>query len=379
MDSTDFGKLPAVSEEDYANAIRVSRKVIFESVGLKQKETVLIITNPDYDVDTISRSLYHACIECEGKPTIIYQPSKTQSDFREFAVQQAFFSNPDVWISISKNKLGKDELGLKGHVYRGPRGGVGSEYQHVLVSEGTSRAFWSPGITLDSWIRTADIDYTKLEKDADKIHKLLTNASSIRITSKAGTDLTINLEGRVAFKDDGNYRSKGVKGGNIPAGEAFISPVNETAEGIVVFDGVISAYDRAIIVKNPVQMGIKGGYVQLESVSGAGEEASKVRESLEMGMAKSRELGKPEGFIKNSLHIGELGIGLNEKARLVDSMLEAEKVRGTIHLAFGSNYDNDAEASTHYDNVMRNPTAVLKILGKEVMLMEEGELVGLLD
>lgn len=376
MDSVNFGRLPTVPDESYDNVVRVSKKVMSESVGLKPNERVLIITNPSYDVDIISRSLYHACTELGGRPTLIYQPVKTQADFREFAVQQAFFSNPDIWISISGNKLGKDELGLRGHLYRGPRGGVGSEYQKVLLDEGTSRAFWSPEITLDTWVRTADINYDELERDVDRVHKLLTGASSVRITSRAGTDLRINLEGRVAFKDDGNYRSRG-GGGNIPAGEVYISPVNETAEGIVVFDGVISAHDRSIVVENPVWMEIEGGYVKLESIRGEGEEASKVREALERGMAKSRELGKSEGFIRNSLHTGELGIGLNKNAKLVASMLEAEKVKETIHLAIGSNYDHDAEASTHYDNVVRSPTVVLIIDGKEVVLMEEGKLIDL--
>jgi leucyl aminopeptidase (aminopeptidase T) len=56
--------------------------------------------------------------------------------------------------------------------------------------------------------------------------------------------------------------------------------------------------------------------------------------------------------------IAELGIGLNPGARLTDRMLEAEKVGGTAHIAFGSNQGmpgGQSESAVHVDYLFRSP------------------------
>jgi len=65
------------------------------------------------------------------------------------------------------------------------------------------------------------------------------------------------------------------------------------------------------------------------------------------GETKARQMGRSgdlrpalsRKYAKNTWAIGELGVGLNRKARIVANMLEDEKVYGTCHFAVGSNYD----------------------------------------
>lgn len=67
---------------------------------------------------------------------------------------------------------------------------------------------------------------------------------------------------------------------------------------------------------------------------------------------------------KNNAMMGELGIGALDTKGLVGSMLQDEKLRGTIHLAVG---DNLAEhtggvwngADTHCDGLVLRPTLTL--------------------
>ena len=37
--------------------------------------------------------------------------------------------------------------------------------------------------------------------------------------------------------------------------------------------------------------------------------------------------------------VGEFAFGINPKARFVEAFLEAEKINGTVHIAFGDNTD----------------------------------------
>ena len=88
----------------------------------------------------------------------------------------------------------------------------------------------------------------------------------------------------------------------------------------------------------------------------------------------SAERGKI--FARNAYNLGELGIGLNPAARIVGNMLEDEKAFRTCHVAVGSNYDMDAEALTHLDGLIKEPTISVRYAsGRERKLLEDGSLI----
>jgi len=80
---------------------------------------------------------------------------------------------------------------------------------------------------------------------------------------------------------------------------------------------------------------------------------------------------KAEEYAKNARNIGEFGVGLNPKARIVGNVLEDEKVLNTVHFAIGSNYDQDALALIHSDGIVQNST--VSVDGKP--LMKKGKLL----
>jgi aminopeptidase len=159
--------------------------------------------------------------------------------------------------------------------------------------------------------------------------------------------------------DDGNFSVAG-KGGNLPAGEVFISPQLGVSHGTIVFDGSITL-DETIAIKTPIKVEIEKGFVT--KIEG-GKEAKKLAKYLAFAekkpfeMMKKRELDKTkaEEYSKNTRHIGELGIGANPNAKIVGNVLEDEKVLGTVHFAIGSNYDHDAAALIHSDGIVKKPT-----------------------
>ena len=166
--------------------------------------------------------------------------------------------------------------------------------------------------------------------------------------------------------DDGDFRFPGA-GGNIPSGETYISPVVASAKGTIIFDGTIDLITKCVQPKTPVRVDFTDGYVS--SITG-GEEAEALLEVVTNGEVKARASGLKEEE-RNARHLGELGIGLNYSAKMVNNMLEDEKVGETCHFAIGMNYDNDAPALIHQDCLVRSPT--IKVDGKDIL--RDGKIV----
>jgi hypothetical protein len=351
-----------------------------EVLKIQEGERVLIVTNPCSDVDTISRALYDAVLSSGGVPVLIYQPEKSQLDFCEEAVVRAISSEPDALVSVSANKLGRDERAIK-NPYTTPDGKRFDNLFHYLLHGAKRlRSFWSPGVSRDIFEKCVPIDYGRLKEECLQVAGVLTHALSVTIKAPGGTNLTFSVEGRTAFTDDGDFSVPG-KGGNLPAGESFISPVVGSAEGTIVFDGSLSVYDGVIFPDTPVTARVADGFVT--DISGGGG-ADKLRDSLEQGALKALQLeeeGKlPRGsggkYAGNARNIGELGIGLNPSAGIVGNMLVDEKAYNTCHIAIGSNYDDDADALIHLDGLVKNPTITGRMKdGTEVTLLDGGKLV----
>ncbi|MDR2468546.1 MAG: aminopeptidase [Spirochaetaceae bacterium] len=351
-----------IDKQLYTAAEIAIQKVLHVRSG----EQVLIITNPKTDVARISAALFDAAYAVNARPTLLFQPEKHQIDFAEKTVIAAFEARPEVVLSISSGKLGKDERGIAS-----PYQYEGTGYDHIFhlaqYGEKTCRAFWSPTVTIDSFIRTIPIDYPLLQQRCAAVGALLNAAESVRITAPSGTDIVIGLNGRKAKADDGNFSTPG-SGGNLPAGETFISPENNTADGVIAFDGSISLHDREILIKKPIVCTVKAGFVT--GIQG-GSEADALRETLELAEHNAWQFesrgalpaGMGEIYARNAWNIGELGIGLNPAAKVTGNMLEDEKAFHTCHFAIGQNYDEDAPALIHLDGLVRNPTIIARLPG----------------
>ncbi|MCA1949315.1 MAG: aminopeptidase [Treponema sp.] len=357
-----------------------ARIAIEDSLQVHKDERVLIVSNPSRDVSLISQALFDAAIRVGAKPVLIYQPVKTQMDFADPMVLAAFQAKPAVFISMSAEKLGKDEAGIaRPYQYKD------TQFDHIfhlqLYGEKTCRAFWSPSTNLESFIRTVPIDYELLAKRCKTIKEILDRAVAVNITSPGGTNVRIGLKGRSAKTDDGDFSRPGT-GGNLPAGETFISPENGTAQGLIAFDGSISLHDRDILIQEPIRCTLEKGYIT--KIEG-GEEAQELLKTVTMAEQQALDYEKsgrlPAGsgpiYAKNARNIGELGIGLNPLAKITGNMLEDEKAFRTCHFAVGHNYDEDAPALIHLDGLVKDPTIVAIFAdGTEAVIEKDGELAG---
>lgn len=205
-----------------------------------------------------------------------------------------------------------------------------------------------PGITEDILVRCVNVDLEEMEKLSLQISQELDNGSEVHIKTKEGTDLTLSVDGRICPKPGVFLDEKG-RWSNIPGSEAYVAPIEGTANGTLVIDASIPKS----IVKEKITVEIKNGFAV--SIQG-GEEASQLNSILE-------SVGD-----KNAYNVAELGIGTNKSAKITGITLEDEKVYGTAHIAFGNNatFGGTVNVPVHLDCVFKNPT--IAVDGKKIIV-----------
>jgi aminopeptidase len=161
-------------------------------------------------------------------------------------------------------------------------------------------------------------------KEQARLMQRLEEADEVRINGP-GTDLTLSIKDRKFLNGDGTH--------NMPCGEIFTGPVEDSVNGEVYF-GI------------PVAV--------------AGREVSGVRLRFENGKVVESNAEKGEEYLNAMLdadegarYLGELGIGTNYGiGRATKNILFDEKLGGTVHLAVGRSYEKTGgknESSVHWD------------------------------
>lgn len=114
-----------------------------------------------------------------------------------------------------------------------------------------------PGITEETMQCTLVANYWKRRERSIKYAEILNEGKRIRLITDAGTNITLSIEGRRACADTGIYTELG-SFGNLPAGEAYIAPVEGTTEGIIVIDGSVAGVG---VLDEPIILRVEKRYV----------------------------------------------------------------------------------------------------------------------
>ena len=171
------------------------------------------------------------------------------------------------------------------------------------------------------------LDWDAEEERMRRVKVRFDRARRVRIVG-AGTDLTLSVEDRDGVVSAG-FR-------NMPDGEVFYSPVEDSAEGVVSFSEFPAVYLGTDVVG--VRLVFREGRVVEAS---AEEGADFLRQMLATDEGASR--------------LGELGLGCNPRiTRFTRNVLFDEKIDGTVHLALGGSYTHAGglnESAIHWDLV----------------------------
>lgn len=199
-------------------------------------------------------------------------------------------------------------------------------------------------------------DLMEVKERTEKLADAISRAKEVHVSSSAGTDIVLDVEGRKGlalhpiFRDPGHFAI-------IPFYyEVACPPVEGRAKGTVVIDGTVVGFPSLNgIVKEPIRWNVKNGKV----VDIKGEStACQLRDVLSK-------------LDENANCIAELGIGTNYKLpnRLIGTRRD-NAIFGHVHLALGRNIDlgGTLQSQIHVDFLSMD--VKLELDGKSII--EEG-------
>lgn len=322
-----------------------ARLVVEKSMSVEKGDKVLIIADHDHLLE--AQTLAGCCYSVGGLPVIAdITPHVTAGLISMKAPVEppehlaAAMVNADV-IIITTNLEWANRFAHVNPVKKSVEKGA----RIASVEEGMGR--WD--------LTAADID--EIVSQSDRIIQALQGAKNVRVTSPAGTDVKICIEGRPALKVV-PVKERGVMMGPVPLwGEVAYAAVEDKTEGLIVVDGIMLGIGMPGSLQNPIAIEVKQG--RAVSFSG-GEEAARLKKVIAEADA-------------NAGIIGEFAIGTSEK-EVVGSPSE-KGLLGTVHFALGDNWHcypgGQNISSLHLDGSVRNVT--IEVDGKTIK--KDGKLV----
>ncbi len=191
---------------------------------------------------------------------------------------------------------------------------------------GMSEADYSAFVTRAMFLDRPDPvrAWQELSERQQRLVQRLSGAEIIRIEAEH-TDLTLRVDGRTWINSDGRR--------NMPSGEVFTGPHEESAHGTI----------RFTVASSPGGLDVDGVELRFEHGEVVGARATSGWDYLNAALATD----------PGARRLGELGIGTNEGIdRATGSILLDEKIAGTVHLALGRSYPETGgtnSSAVHWD------------------------------
>ncbi|MFB6354470.1 MAG: aminopeptidase [Halobacteriales archaeon] len=287
-----------------------------QCLALSAGETCTVVT--DDERLAIGEALYEAALDTGAEAVLVRYPPGEQHGEEPPRPVAAAMSATDAFLAPTTKSLSHTRARSE-------------------ATEAGVRGATLPQITEAVMVAGLDADYDAIARHCRAVLDQVGDADEVRVTTPAGTDLTVQVGGRGWREDTGLVHDPG-DFSNLPAGEVFVSPTS--GDGRVVVDGTMSGQG---LVDEPVVFEVEAGQVTRI-------EDDALREQVE---AAAAEVGDA------AYNLAELGIGTNVGVTdLVGHVLLDEKAAGTVHAAIGDDagIGGDIDAPIHLDGVLREPT-----------------------
>jgi len=212
-----------------------------------------------------------------------------------------------------------------------------------------------------------------LKENCSRLAKRLRGKDVLHMTDGKGTDFTCKIKGRRINEDDGVVDDHDIEindlGNNLPAGELFIAPHETVGEGTLYCPITVDRFSNKII--KDVTLHFKNGKLLLDECT-----AGTNRDQMIDSFNRCLEIDKKEKEVRTT-NIAELGIGCNPAIdRAIGYILTDEKLGGSVHVAFGSNfsYGGTSKSGMHWDFVT-HPSATIEVVDTKEIIMRNGKIL----
>lgn len=318
--------------------MRAGKVLVDTCAGVKKGEKVLIVTDPNrmHIAEVLMAVLYEREID-----TTVCVIKENEMDGQEPSDAAAAAMMVADVLLVPTSKSIAHATAVKNAIRNGAR--------MLAISALTDEEMIKGGIFAD---------FDKERVVCDRFGDHFTNATTVRVTSKSGTDFTASLVGRKGNSMPCIARNPGEYTG-VPNIEANVSPVEGTANGVLIIDGSIPNFGIGLI-KTPIKLVVKDG--SIVEISG-GSEAVFLESLL-------KSVNSPAAY-----NIAQVAVGLNPECKNLKGIhMNDHGCYGRVHIGIGTStfLGGEIKAPIHFDVFMECTT--LEFDGKAVI--QEGVIVG---
>jgi leucyl aminopeptidase (aminopeptidase T) len=311
---------------------RTARKIVEVNAHVQADEKVGIVT--DTNRISIAEALMAAANAVGADPVMLIMNPRQKHSEEPPPVLAAAMKSADVLIMPTTYALSHCQA---------TRAALAAGTRIMGLREVTEDTFLNGAITAD---------YEEIYTFTNRLADAMVPGSTVRMTTALGSDITMSKKGQFVLRSAGLMRGD-VRFTGLPTGEAAFTPVDNTAEGVIIVD---QAIDNIGLLKEPVKVTVKKGkIVKIE------------------GGSQARRLEEYVFKNENGDNIAELAIGTNPKSRLLGNVAEDKCLRGAVHIGIGSNLllRGNIVSPIHFDLVILKPTVTMD--GKE--LVRDGQVL----
>ena len=300
-------------EMNYVELMESARIMVETCVKLKPGDEALVVTDSkatDYcGVEALLHAVIGAIKAAGAEPVVIsYTAKVSNGDELPQAVAEAMKKTDAIFALTTKSILHTTAA------HEARAAGI----RTLMLPAGSG-----VGFTNDYIYRAMPKSIQEVEDIAqltNRIGAFFKNGKTVKITTKKGTDLTLNVGQLKMSINDGYFDKPGISMQFIPSGQLAIGVDPGSANGKLVSDVSMSRVSAPLT--QPITFMIKDGYVT--SIEG-GREADEFKKII-------KSQNDPDAYF-----VCEVGLGMNPKAKPGCDTLENEHIYGGGHIGLGSN------------------------------------------
>ena len=302
------------------------RSILEASMAVKPKERVLVIADDESRSMSICQAIVAVANSMDAEPVLTVVPrqkhARAEGAGEPPSAVGAAMKSVEVVFSVSERTNWVHSNARKEATAAGARFYVIGQVPLDDLEQGVSAE-----------------DLRLIKERTEKVAQRLTEAKVARVTSPSGTNITMSLVGR---EGEAHHPLSRIVAGLPYYSEAAVSPVEGTAEGVIIADLAIVQWGYRL--REPLKLTVKGGKVA--DLSGSTQDAERLRNML------ARD--------ENAVNIAELGIGTSHIIPWAMHGTRRDGGRiGTAHIGFGRNSDIGGKTwSRIHQDTLISPAAV---------------------